>query len=126
MDLPLDVVPASGGAQGRRRRAGGCSICWALSQTSPSQVVSRREQFDLLADALAGLAEQEADALWFYFAESLPFEVIGQQLNLSRKSVSRIVAQGLKKLKRSLEGPPGGALRYSTNVRRADASKHSE
>ena len=75
-------------------------------------MVSKREQFDLLADALSGLAEQEADVLWFYFAENLTFEAIGQRLNLSRKSVSRIVAHGLKKLKRSLEGPPGGALRY--------------
>jgi RNA polymerase sigma-70 factor (subfamily 1) len=84
----------------------------ALSQTSPSQVVSKREQFDLLADALAGLAEPEADVLWLYFAESLTFEAIGQRLNLKRKSVSRIVGQGLKKLKRSLEGPPAGALKY--------------
>ena len=84
----------------------------ALSQTSPSQVVSKREQFDVLADALAGLAGQEADVLWLYFAESHTFEMIGQRLNLSRKSVSRIVGQSLKKLRRSLDGPPGGVLKY--------------
>jgi RNA polymerase sigma-70 factor, ECF subfamily len=110
MPRSLDIVPESGGLAGDE--SGQLLDRLALSQTSPSLVVSKREQFDLLADALAGLAEQEADVLWFYFADSLPFEVIGQRLNLSRKSVSRIVARGLKKLKRSLEGPPGGALRY--------------
>jgi RNA polymerase sigma-70 factor (subfamily 1) len=110
MALPLDVVPAGGGLAGDE--SGRLLDRLTLSQTSPSQVVSKREQFDLLADALAGLAEQEADVLWFYFAECLPFEAIGQRLNLSRKSVSRIVAHSLKKLKRSLEGPPGGTLRY--------------
>ena len=84
----------------------------ARSQGSASQVVSKREQFDVLADALAALAEHEADVVWLYFGENLTFEVIGQRLNLSRKSVSRIVGQSLKKLKRSLDGPPGGALKY--------------
>ena len=60
----------------------------------------------------AGLAKQEADVLWCYFADGLSFEAIGQRLNLSRKAVSRIVGQSLRKLKRSLDGPPGGALRY--------------
>ncbi len=108
--MPMDVVPESGGSAGED--SGRLLDRLALSQTSPSQVVSKREQFDLLADALAALAEQEADVLWFYFAEGLPFEAIGQRLNLSRKSVCRIAAHGLKKLKRSLEGPPGGALVY--------------
>jgi RNA polymerase sigma-70 factor (subfamily 1) len=108
--LPLDRASESGGLADLG--SGRMLDLLALSQTSPSQVVSKREQFDLLADALASLAEPEADVLWLYFAESLTFEAIGQRLNLKRKSVSRIVAQSLKKLKRSLEGPPGGALKY--------------
>jgi RNA polymerase sigma factor (sigma-70 family) len=75
-------------------------------------VVSKREQLDVLADALAGLAEQEADVVWLYCAESLTFEMIGQRLNLTRKSVSRMVGQSLRKLRRSLDGPPGGALKF--------------
>ena len=71
-----------------------------------------REQLVLLADAFAGLPEAEADVLWLYHAESLSFEAIGQRLGLSRKSVRGILARGLKHLKRSLEGPPGGPLRY--------------
>ena len=66
----------------------------------------------LLADAFAGLPEQEADVLWLYYADSLSFEAIGQSLELSRKSVRGIYARGLKHLKRTLEGPPGGLLRY--------------
>ena len=80
----------------------------ALSQTSPSEAASRRELLVLLADALAGLPEPEAEVLWLYHAEGLSFEAIGERLGLSRKSVRGICARGLKSLKRSLEGPPGG------------------
>jgi RNA polymerase sigma-70 factor (ECF subfamily) len=108
--LPLDVATES---RGRAGEEGGRLLDrLALSQTSPSQAVSKREQLTLLADAFTGLAEQEADVLWLYFAENLTFEAIGRRLDLSRKSVSRICASGLKHLKRSLEGLPGGALRY--------------
>jgi RNA polymerase sigma-70 factor, ECF subfamily len=107
--VQLDAAAESGGVTGRA--SGPVLDMLGLSQTSPSQAVSKREQFDILADALAGLAEQEADALWLYFAENLSFDAIGKRLNLSRKSVSRIVGQSLKKLRRSLDGPPGGALR---------------
>jgi RNA polymerase sigma-70 factor (subfamily 1) len=84
----------------------------ALSQTSPSEAASRRELIVLLADALAALPEPEADVLWLYHAENLSFEAIGERMDLSRKSVRGIWARGLKRLKRSLEGPPGGSLRY--------------
>jgi RNA polymerase sigma-70 factor (ECF subfamily) len=84
----------------------------ALSQTSPSEVASRRELVVLLADALGALPEGEADVLWLYHAESLSFEAIGERMGLSRKSIRGIWARGLKRLKRSLEGPPGGSLRY--------------
>jgi RNA polymerase sigma-70 factor, ECF subfamily len=109
--VPLDA------AAGPAARAGGDESgrlldMLALSQTSPSQAVSKREQLVLLADAFAGLPEQEADVLWLYHAEGLSFEAIGQRLGLSRKSVRGIFARGLKNLKRSLDGPPGGPLRY--------------
>ena len=85
----------------------------ALSQTSPSQAASRREQIVLLADALAALPESEADVLWLYCAENLSFEAIGERFGLSRKSIRGIWVRGLKRLKRSLEGPPGGSLRFN-------------
>jgi RNA polymerase sigma-70 factor (ECF subfamily) len=111
--LPLEApypFKAGGGAGGP---AGGRLLdMLALSQTSPSEVVSRRELIVLLADALADLAGPEAEVLWLYHAEGLSFEAIGERLNVSRKSVRGIWARGLKSLKRTLEGPPGGNLRY--------------
>lgn len=110
--LPLDAPydPAGGGRPGEG--SGRLLDMLALSQTSPSQAASRRELIVLLADALAALPEPEADILWLYHAEGLSFEAIGERVGLSRKSVRGIWARGLKRLKRSLEGPPGGALRY--------------
>ena len=60
----------------------------SLSQTSPSQAASRREQIVLLADALAALPVAEADILWLYFAENLSFEAIGERVGLSAESRS--------------------------------------
>lgn len=111
--VPLDAAPDAAG-NGRRsgEESGRLLDMLALSQTSPSQAVSKREQLVLLADAFAGLPEAEADVLWLYYADNLSFEAIGQRLDLSRKSVRGIYARGLKHLKRTLEGPPGGPLRY--------------
>jgi RNA polymerase sigma-70 factor (ECF subfamily) len=117
--VPLDAAPDSAGGGRAGEESGRLLDMLALSQTSPSQAVSKREQLVLLADAFVGLPDQEADVLWLYYTESLSFEAIGQRLNLSRKSVRGIYARGLKHLKRSLEGPPGGPLRYD------DGSAHS-
>jgi RNA polymerase sigma-70 factor (ECF subfamily) len=112
--LPLDAAaPDTGGGFRPGEESGRLLDMLALSQTSPSQTVSRREQIVLLADALAGLSDPEADVLWLYYAENLSFEAIGQRFGLSRKSIRGIMARGLKRLKRSLEGPPGGSLRYN-------------
>jgi RNA polymerase sigma-70 factor (ECF subfamily) len=109
--VPLDAAHDFGKAR-PGEESGRLLDMLALSQTSPSQAVSRREELVLLADAFATLPESEADVLWLYHAESLSFEAIGQRLDLSRKSVRGIYARGLKHLKRSLDGPPGGPLRY--------------
>lgn len=110
--LPLDA-PYPGDGAGEGGQAGGRLLdMLALSQTSPSEVASRRELVVLLADALADLGELEAEVLWLYHAEGLSFEAIGERLNISRKSVRGVWARGLKSLKRTLEGPPGGNLRY--------------
>ena len=109
--VPLDA-PWEGGKGDDAGEQGGLLDVLALSQTSPSEVVSRRELIVLLADALAGLPVGEADVLWLYHAEGLSFEAIGDRMGVTRKSVRGIWARGLKRLKRSLEGPPGGTLRY--------------
>jgi RNA polymerase sigma-70 factor (ECF subfamily) len=113
--VPLDAPWDAGRGEGKAEAGGGGGRLLdmlALSQTSPSEVVSRRELIVLLADALGGLPEGEADVLWLYHAENLSFEAIGERMGLSRKSVRGVWARGLKRLKRSLEGPPGGSLRY--------------
>jgi len=83
----------------------------ALDQTSPSEAASRRELTVLLADALADLPEPDAEVLWLYHAEGLSFETIGERLGLSRKSIRGIWARGLKSLRRTLDGPPGGSMK---------------
>src|SRR4051794_21884035 len=115
-DVPLDApYDAGGGGGGEAGPGGGARLLdmLALSQTSPSEAASRRELIVLLADALADLDAPEAEVLWLYYAENLSFEAIGERLTLSRKSVRGIWARGLKTLKRSLEGPPGGNVRYT-------------
>ena len=112
LDAPYEGANAGGGGGGD---AGGGRLLdvLALSQTSPSEAASRRELIVLLADALADLPAPEAEVLWLYHAENLSFEAVGERLGLSRKSIRGIWARGLKALKRSLEGPPGGNARYS-------------
>ena len=112
--LPLDGAAwdlANGSHSGEE--SGRIVDMLALSQTSPSQAASRREQIVLLADALAALPDAEADVVWLYAAESLSFEAIGERVGLSRKSVRGIWARGLKRLKRSMDGPPGGPVRFN-------------
>jgi RNA polymerase sigma-70 factor (ECF subfamily) len=110
--LPLDAPwdgPHAGDSQAGP--SGRLLDALALSQTSPSEQASRRELIVLLADALAALPEGEAEVLWLYHADGLSFEAIGERLNMSRKVVRGVWARGLKGLRRTLEGPPGGALR---------------
>ncbi|WP_337177321.1 sigma-70 family RNA polymerase sigma factor [Paludisphaera sp.] len=113
--VPLDAPWEGGGGGGGDAGEGGGGRLLdvlALSQTSPSEVASRRELIVLLADALAGLPVAEADVLWLYHAEGLSFEAIGERTGVTRKSARGVWARGLKRLKRSLEGPPGGTLKY--------------
>lgn len=113
-DVPLDA-PLDGGGNEGSGGGGGARLLdmLALSQTSPSEAASRRELIVLLADALADLPDPEAEVLWLYHADGMSFEAIGDQLGLSRKSIRGVWARGLKSLKRSLEGPPGGNTRYN-------------
>jgi RNA polymerase sigma-70 factor (ECF subfamily) len=110
--LPLEAVYEPGAAASPGESGGRLLDMLSLSQTSPSEVASRRELVVLLADALRDLPPDEADVLWLYHAEGLSFEAIGDRMGLSRKSIRGVWARGLKRLKRTLEGPPGGSLRY--------------
>jgi RNA polymerase sigma-70 factor (ECF subfamily) len=99
LDAPIDAL---GG--GDSNGGGGKLLdMLALSQTSPSEAASRRELTVLLADAVAGLPEDEAGVLWLYHAENLSFETIGDRMGVSRKSVRGIYARGLRSLKRTFD-----------------------
>ncbi len=102
-DVPLDAHWDLGGGDGSQ--GGKLLDMLALSQTSPSELASRRELTVLLADALAALPESEAEVLWLYHAENLSFEAIGDRIGVSRKSIKGVWARGLKSLKRTLDGP---------------------
>lgn len=111
--LPLDVAWETGGTAEAGGGPGAKLLdMLALSQTSPSEAASRRELTVLLADALADMSDPDAEVIWLYHAEGLSFEAIGERLGLSRKSVRGIWARGLKSLRRTLDGPPGGSLKY--------------
>lgn len=111
--LPLDAPWDSPGGPGQGDGSGARLLdVLALSQTSPSEQASRRELIVLLADALTDLPEAEAEVLWRYHAENQSFETIGQHMGIGRKTVRAHWARGLGKLKRTLEGPPGGPSRY--------------
>jgi RNA polymerase sigma-70 factor (ECF subfamily) len=110
--LTLDAPIQGEGGLDNRMGGGPLLEILALSQTSPSEAASRRELIVLLADALAALPDPEAEVLWLYHAEGLSFEAVGDRLGVSRKSIRGIWARGLKSLKRSLDGPPGGMMRY--------------
>jgi RNA polymerase sigma-70 factor, ECF subfamily len=84
----------------------------ALSQASPSEEASRREQVVLLAESLAALPGEEAEILWLHYAEGLNFEEIGRRMGCGRKAIRTRWARGLQALRRNLGGPPGGALRF--------------
>ena len=113
--MPLDApwgVEGGGGAEPGQGGGGRLLDMLSLSQTSPSEAASQRELTVLLADALSDLAETEAEVLWLYYADGLSFETIGDRMGLSRKSIRGIWARGLKAVKRSIDGPPGGPMRY--------------
>jgi RNA polymerase sigma-70 factor, ECF subfamily len=111
--MPLDAPWDPAGSPGSGDGSGGRLLdVLSLSQTSPSEQASRRELIVLLADALTDLPEEEAEVLWRYHAENQSFETIGQHMGVGRKTVRALWARGLGKLKRTLEGPPGGSLRY--------------
>jgi RNA polymerase sigma-70 factor (ECF subfamily) len=110
--MPLDAPWGLEGGAELGQGGGRLLDMLALSQTSPSEAASRRELAVLLADALSDLPEVEAEVLWLYHAEGLSFEAIGDRMGLSRKSIRGIWARGLKTVKRSLDGPPGGPMRY--------------
>jgi RNA polymerase sigma-70 factor, ECF subfamily len=76
----------------------------AVSQASPSEAASLREQTRLLTGTLALLPASEAEVLWLHHAEGLSFSTISERLGLSRKRIRVIWARGLRSVRRSMGG----------------------
>ena len=74
----------------------------SLSQTSPSEAASLREQTGLLTGTLAGLPASEAEVLWLHHAEGLSFSMISERMGLTPKRIRVIWARGLRSVRRSL------------------------
>lgn len=103
LDAPLTTgnAPLQAGADAATRSARLAELL-TLSQTSPSEVASRREATVLLADALTKLPADQAEILWLYHVEGLSFEAIGHQQGVSRKVIRGLWAKGLASLRRSM------------------------
>jgi len=89
-------------------------LIWFPDETSPiaafdrptvDEDVGRAELALLLENALADVSEPAAEILGLYLIEGLTFEAIGQKAAMSRRSVRRVWARGLKELRRRLEQP---------------------
>jgi len=75
----------------------------ASDQTSPSQRVSRNEQAERLAAALAALPEDQRAAVILKHFHDCSIAQIAQQLNRSTLAVGGLLKRGLKKLREMMD-----------------------
>jgi RNA polymerase sigma-70 factor (ECF subfamily) len=78
----------------------------AISQTSPSQGVVRREEAVLLANAVERLPDDYRDVIVLRNLRGLRFNEVAQQMGRSRDSVQKLWARALDKLRLEMGGPP--------------------
>ena len=76
----------------------------ALSQTSPSQRASRREQAVLLADAVERLPEDYRDVIILRHLRGLSFAEVSEAMDRSLNSVKKLWMRALDKLRHELGG----------------------
>jgi RNA polymerase sigma-70 factor (ECF subfamily) len=75
----------------------------AGDQTSPSEIVSRREQSVLLADALAGLPKDYREVIVLRHLERVEFAEIAERMGRSAGAVRMLWARALERLRRELQ-----------------------
>src|SRR5438094_585424 len=75
----------------------------ASNQTSPSQRVIRGEQAERLATALAGLPEDQRDAVILKHFHEWSLAQIAEQLDRSTLAVGGLLKRGLKKLREMMD-----------------------
>jgi RNA polymerase sigma-70 factor (ECF subfamily) len=79
----------------------------AISQSTPSHQVARREQAVLLADALGKLPEAYREVIVLHHLEGLRFPEVAARMNRSVDAVKKLWVRALIRLRRSLgDGSP--------------------
>jgi RNA polymerase sigma-70 factor (ECF subfamily) len=71
----------------------------ALNDPSPSSVVARREQLNLLADAIAKLPPAQARAVTLHHLKGLSLKATAQQMGRTEPSVAGLLRRGLEQLR---------------------------
>lgn len=74
----------------------------AAEQSSPSQQAERHERAFQLAEALAGLPDNQREAVVFRHFQGMSLEEISEQLNCTTAAVTGLLHRGLKNLRKSL------------------------
>jgi len=75
----------------------------ATDQTSPSQQLVRNDQLLRLAEALAGLPEDQRQAIELHHLNGLRSIEVAEQLGRSEASVAGLLRRGLKSLRKRLQ-----------------------
>src|SRR5262249_57751328 len=79
----------------------------AADQTSPSERAVRHEEVCRLAEALAGLPEDQRQAVELHHLHGLPVEEVARELDCSESAVGGLLRRGLKRLRELMREPPG-------------------
>jgi RNA polymerase sigma-70 factor (ECF subfamily) len=77
----------------------------AADQSSPSQHAVRQEQLLALAEALAGLPDDQQRAVELHHLKGRPLAEVAQVLGRSKGAVAALLFRGLKRLRERLAGP---------------------
>jgi RNA polymerase sigma-70 factor (ECF subfamily) len=79
----------------------------AAEQTSPSERAARHEELLRLAEALAGLPEDQRRAVELHHLHGLPVEEVARELGRSESAAGGLLRRGLKRLRELMRGPTG-------------------
>jgi RNA polymerase sigma-70 factor (ECF subfamily) len=77
----------------------------AAEQSSPSERADRNEQLLCLAEALAGLPEEQREAVVLHYWQGWSLADIGEYLGRSKGAVTGLLYRGLKQLRGLLHEP---------------------
>ena len=79
----------------------------AAEQTSPSDRAVRHEELRRLAEALAGLPEDQRRAVKLHHLRGLPVDEVARDMGRSGAAVGGLLRRGLKRLRELMREPTG-------------------